>query len=68
MKKRFCNVCGKEFNEWDEQESFGFSYHVGYGSIYDGATIELDMCCGCFDELMEYMIPECKISPLIGGD
>jgi len=65
MVKRVCNMCGKDFDMWDRQENFGFHYHVGYGSAYDGDTISLDLCCKCFDKLMaEYIVPKCKMSPI----
>lgn len=65
MVKKVCNMCGKDFDMWDTQESFGFDYHVGYGSGFDGSNIQLDLCCDCFDKLMnEYIIPNCKISPV----
>lgn len=66
MIKRVCNICEKEFDEFDTQEGFGFHYRsIGYGSGFDGSSIELDMCCDCFDKLMnEYIIPKCKISPV----
>lgn len=65
MLKRVCNVCGKDFDLWDTQEGFGFHYTVGYGSEFDGQGINLDLCCDCFDKLMnEYIIPRCKISPV----
>lgn len=64
MYKRFCNVCGKEFDVWDEQEDFSISRNVGYGSKFDGDHIHLDMCCDCFDKLMDELIPKCAISPV----
>lgn len=64
MMKCVCNMCGKEFDEWDKQEEFGFDYQVGYGSGYDGSRIRLDLCCSCFDSLMDYIVPKCKISPV----
>ena len=69
MNKTICNICGKEFDLWDQQENFGLNYHVGYGSKFDGEHISVDMCCDCFDELMNtYILPRCKISPLEDGD
>lgn len=69
MKKTICNICGKEFDLWDEQESFGFQHHVGYGSKFDGDRIHVDLCCDCFDDMMDtYILPKCKISPLEEGD
>lgn len=65
MTKRFCNVCGCEFDEWDEQEDFSLERRIGYGSTHDGEVIRLDMCCRCFDEFVDtYLIPRCSISPL----
>lgn len=58
-------MCGKDFDEWDTQEGFGFHCHVGYGSGFDGSIINMDMCCDCFDRLMnEYIIPNSRISPI----
>lgn len=68
MYKRFCNICGKEFDFWDEQEDFSIVRNVGYGSKFDGSSIHLDMCCGCFDSLLESLIKECAISPVSGDD
>lgn len=58
-----CNVCGKRFNRLDEQENFGFNYHVGYGSKYDLTHIQAHICIDCFDKMMDQFIPMCKISP-----
>jgi len=63
--KQVCNFCGKDFDMWDKQEAFGLHHHVGYGSEFDGSYIDVDMCCSCFDKLMNtYVIPNCKISPV----
>ena len=63
--KTLCNLCGKEFNAYDEQESFGIHTRVGYGSRFDGDSIDLDLCCECFDKLMYDLILQCKINPVI---
>ena len=66
MTKTICNVCGKEFNMWDNQEGFGFDYRVGYGSKHDGENLKCDLCCDCFDKLLdEYLIPKCKHSIIV---
>ena len=58
-------MCEKDFDEWDTQEGFGLHYHVGYGSEFDGHTINLDLCCDCFDKMMnDYIVPKSKISPV----
>lgn len=48
-----CNKCGKEFDIWDEQEDFSIHRHCGYGTKYDGSIINLDLCCECFEELVD---------------
>jgi len=63
-REQVCNICGKEFDKWDKQEKFGFHYKIGYGSNYDLTKIDLNMCCGCFDKLLDYILPQCKIDPL----
>ncbi len=65
-----CDLCGKVFSVWDEQNSFGLHYHAGYGSKHDGEHINVDMCCDCFDKLMtEYIEPKLKhINALKGGE
>lgn len=63
--KTLCNLCGKEFDILDEQEDFGIHTRAGYGSKFDGDDVELDLCCECFDKLMDKLIPECKINPIV---
>lgn len=64
---RHCNMCGQLFDDWDEQEDFGFTHRVGYGSKFDLQVLRCDFCCNCFDKLMdEYILPRCKISPIVG--
>lgn len=63
MKK--CTMCGKEFDMWDEQENFCFEHNVGYGSKYDMEKVNVNLCCDCFDKVMDMIIPMCKESPII---
>ena len=65
--KTVCNVCEKEFDVWDAQENYGLHYFLGYGSQRDGKSIALDMCCSCFDKLLDYLLPLCKINPIKNG-
>lgn len=60
-----CTVCGKKFDMWDVQESFRFHHRVGYGSKYDGRDLNPNMCCACFDGLMDELVPRCKTNPLL---
>lgn len=65
MTRRICNMCGKDFDIWDEQEDFSIHTRAGYGSEFDEEEIDLDLCCGCFDHMMlEYIIPKCKHVPV----
>ena len=69
MDKNICSICGKEFDIWDKQEGFGLHHNVGYGSKFDGDQINVNLCCSCFDELMDtYILPKCKVSPIEEGD
>lgn len=61
-----CDLCGKFLNEHDELESFGLHCEVGYGSKYDGCSINIDICCECFDKMMdEYITPKLKFDGAI---
>lgn len=66
MKIYKCDLCGKEFDEFDKQEGFGLHYDsIGYGSKYDGETIDVDMCCDCFDKMIDdYIIPQTNRSEI----
>ena len=33
-------------------------------TLFDGDSIDLDICCDCFDKLMDKFIPMCKINPI----
>ena len=60
MKKTICNMCGKEFDLWDEQEDFSIiKSRIGYGSRYDDHRLELRFCCDCMDRIIDL----CRIHP-----
>lgn len=60
MKKTFCNICGKEFDEYDENNAFYIWSHPQYGSKFDGELVTVDMCVDCFDKLVE----SCAVNPI----
>jgi hypothetical protein len=60
-REYICNKCGKRMNEYDIQERLSVYQNLGYGSKFDGERVEIDLCCDCFDTIIE----ECKISPII---
>ena len=66
---RICNMCGKVFDDFDEQEDRSFHDYIGYGSKFDLHRIDLDMCCDCFDKLLEeYILPKAKFNPIKGEE
>lgn len=64
-ERRICNVCGKKFQEWDKENDIGIHKQICYGSAFDGAVLDLDLCCECFDKLVRKFIPMCKINPIV---
>lgn len=65
MKNRTprCNRCGSHLDFFDQQENFHITSDLGYGTIYDGQSLDLHLCCHCMEEL----ISSCVISPVSGG-
>lgn len=61
-----CSVCGKTFDFWDNQEDFCFERYIGYGSKYDMEHIQLNLCCDCFDKVLDWLLPQCSIDPMSG--
>ena len=61
---RHCSMCGETFNFWDNQESFCLNRVIGFGSAYDLHRIRLNLCCKCFDKVMDLIIPQCKHNPI----
>ena len=60
----YCNKCGKKMDEFDIQQEFSVSSRLCYGSKYDTAKLDIDLCCSCMDDLIE----SCKISPVEEDD
>lgn len=57
-----CNCCGKKLDVFDRQERFYIhKFQIGYGSVHDGNGVHLQLCCECFDKLVE----QCKVNPII---
>ncbi|MEG0570471.1 MAG: hypothetical protein RR497_02380 [Oscillospiraceae bacterium] len=49
---------------WDEQEYFCIDRTIGYGSKYDGCRVKFQLCCDCFDKVLDIAAPLCKESPI----
>ena len=60
MRKYICNLCGKEFNEFDEKSNLGMYASPGYGSKYDSQMMRFDFCIECFDAIAD----ACKVPPI----
>ena len=60
-----CTMCGKQFTTWDSQQGFGFDYTCGHGTRFEDQHIKIDLCCECFDEVMDFLIPLCKEDPIL---
>ena len=43
-----------------------FYVHVGYGSKYDESIINFNLCCDCYDKVIDMILPMCKIDPFVG--
>lgn len=56
-----CNRCGRELDFWDLQQDFTIHKEkLGYGTSHDGDSVHLQVCCSCFDALVD----ECVIDPV----
>ena len=60
-------MCGQPFTDLDEQEHIGLHTKIGYGSRHDGDTIDLDICCSCFDSLIDKLANKCIVNPIQEG-
>lgn len=59
--KKVCNLCGTELSFWDLQEDFLIhKSRLGYGTAYDGDSVELHLCCSCFEKL----VGACAVNPI----
>lgn len=59
-EKKVCSRCGGELDFYDLQQDFSIHKKIGYGSIYDGCSVDLQLCCECFDRMVE----TCAVSPI----
>ena len=63
-----CTMCGKTLDEWDKYENYGADLHIGYGSKYDMSRLRFQLCCDCFDRILDMVVPLCKTNPLEDED
>lgn len=59
--KAVCNLCGSELSFWDLQEDFLIHKNqLGYGTVHDGDSVSLRLCCSCFEKL----VASCVVNPI----
>ena len=68
MLEQKCNKCGKIFDAQDVYNQFGIHQKIENGSAYHGEEIDLDLCCACFDELIDEILPKCKLNPVVDAE
>ena len=57
-----CNVCGRVLDECESRDDYSITRVIGYGSKYDGLSLDLRLCCDCLDKLID----SCKVMPIEG--
>lgn len=60
MDNKYCSACGKIFDLCDIQENFCFDRVIGYGPKYDEMQIRFNLCCDCFDKIIDIIKPIIK--------
>ena len=66
--EKTCTMCGKTFDIWDENADFQVDYEIGYGSKYDCNHLHMDLCCECFDKMVEFLVTNSVADPLVESD
>ncbi len=62
---RICTMCGRYFDELDLLENNYIWHSFGYGSMkHDTEIFEADLCAGCYDKIIDIIIPLFPSSPL----
>lgn len=65
---RICSMCGRTFDDWDLQENNYVYHHFGYGSRHDLQIFEVDLCCDCYDKIIDTILPLFPCSPIRDSD
>lgn len=53
-------MCGRQFQLNDKYADLHFEKQIGYGSIHDGETFKIYLCCECFDKFADILNLICK--------
>lgn len=57
-----CSACGKQFDIFDTKNNINIHQNIGYGSIYDGMHLDIDLCCGCLDRMIKLISIDLPLS------
>lgn len=63
-KQTVCNLCGKIVDERMIECQFSLHTMMAYGSRHDGDLLDIDLCPGCADKVIEELQEKCKIPVL----
>ena len=58
-----CNICGKELDMYEEENTGKIKIPFHYGSKYDGRVMKLSLCSACYDSVADCIINHSKIIP-----
>ena len=64
MTQTICNSCGRSIEGDTLRNHFTATYFATNGD-YRGTFIQLDLCPGCFDVLLDEMVRKYKHSPVV---
>lgn len=65
---KHCTMCGKEFDIWDENADFTLDHEIGYGSEHDRHHLHMNLCCDCFDKVVNFLVENSVENPLTESD
>ncbi len=61
---RICTMCGHYFDDWDLEANNYIYHYFGFGSKKDDKIFEADLCCDCYDKIIDKIIPLFPLYPL----
>lgn len=61
---RKCNMCKRDFDNYDYLEGLRFDFMIPGASRYCGHQLDLDLCEECAGKLIDTIISRCTIFPI----
>lgn len=65
---KYCTMCGKLMDTWDENLNFTVDHEIGYGSKYDCHRLHIDLCCDCLDKVVDFIATNSANPPVTECD